>query len=172
MTAQLPTGENATISSGDWSGVGTGPSGESWDFQTCTLEVEKIGFSEESMFPRRDWKMSWMIDHCMSRFGVVPRPYDMVQKWRFNGTDLVENNVTRIIFTNGLKDGWSVGGIKANLSDSLIALNFPNGAHHSDLSGRGPSDEDTEDIKEGFRTITRILGSWLEEIRSSAVAIG
>ena len=39
------------------------------------------------------------------------------------------------------------------------------GAHHSDLSGRGPSDEDTEDIKAGFQTIVQIIGDWLQEVR-------
>ena len=70
------------------------------------------------------------------------------------------------------KDGWSVGGIKTNLSDSLIALNFENGAHHSDLSHLGPNPMDTPDITEGYKTITRLLGEWLREatdfVRASA----
>ena len=33
MSQQLPSGPNATISAGDWSGVGKGSNGESWDFQ-------------------------------------------------------------------------------------------------------------------------------------------
>ena len=165
MTGQLPTGTNATISSGDWSGVGTGTNGESWDFQTCTREVEAIGFSEASMFPKRSWSLDWLTRHCQSRFGVTPAPFSMVRRWKFDR--LVETNVTRIIFTNGLKDGWSVGGFTSNLSDSLPILNFPNGAHHSDLSGRGPSDQDTKDIQEGFKTIADIIGKWLDEIRAT-----
>jgi hypothetical protein len=43
LSAQLPSGANATISSGDWSGVGSGDNGASWDFETCTLLVEAIG---------------------------------------------------------------------------------------------------------------------------------
>jgi len=70
------------------------------------------------------------------------------------------------------KDGWSVGGIKTNLSDSLIALNFENGAHHSDLSHLGPNPMDTSDITEGYKTVTRLLGEWLREgtnfVRASA----
>lgn len=164
MKGQLPTGNNATISSGDWSGVGTGSNGESWDFQTCTREVEAIGFSESSMFPTRSWSLDWLEQHCQSRFGVSPAPYAMVRQWKFDR--LVETNVTRIIFTNGLKDGWSVGGFLEPLSPALPILNFPNGAHHSDLSGRGPSEDDSEDIQEGFETIATILGTWLDEIRN------
>ncbi len=104
MTDQLPTGPNATISGGDWSGDGTGSNGESWDFQTCTLLVEAIGFSEkDSMFPPRDWTLKWMKEHCQDRFGVVPRPYELVRKYRFGSNELASTNVTRILFTNGLK---------------------------------------------------------------------
>jgi hypothetical protein len=166
MSAQLPTGDNATITSGDWSGVGTGTDGESWDFQTCTREVEHIGFSEWSMFPDRPWSLDWLNDHCMTRFGVVPDPHGMVRQWGFD--KLAENKVSRIVFTNGLKDGWSVGGFKSDLSESLPVINFPNGAHHSDLTGQGPSDADSEDIKEGFKTITGIIEKWLNEIKSDS----
>jgi Serine carboxypeptidase S28 len=94
---------------------------------------------------------------------VTPKPYDLVQKWKFD--ELVATNVTRILFTNGLRDGWSVGAIKESLSESLPVINFPNGAHHSDLSGRGPSDDDSEDIKQGFRQIIDILGKWMNDVR-------
>eukprot|EP00536_Pseudo-nitzschia_multiseries_P004687 jgi/Psemu1/188547/e_gw1.79.113.1 len=162
MTEQLPTGPNATITGGDWSGDGTGPDGESWDFQTCTLLVEAIGFSKYSMFPARDWTLEWLRDHCLARFGVEPRPHELVNRFGFN--DLVSNNVTKILFTNGLKDGWSVSGIQTNLSDSLIALNFENGAHHSDLNGVGPSPRDSDDIREGYKFVTQLFGEWLGEL--------
>lgn len=104
MTDQLPTGPNATISGGDWSGDGIGGNGESWDFQTCTLLVEAIGFSEgDSMFPARDWTLDWLREHCKNRFGVVPRPYELVRKYKFGSSDLASTNFTRILFTNGLK---------------------------------------------------------------------
>ena len=173
MTSQLPTGPKATISSGDWSGVGTGPDGESWDFQTCTREVEAIGFSDESMFPERLWSLDWLTKHCQQRFGVTPTPDAMVNQWKFRAENLVDSNVTRILFTNGLNDGWSVGGFANNLSDSLPVVNFPNGAHHSDLSHRGPSEDDTEDIKQGFKLITNVIATWLLEIgEDNSVTVG
>jgi hypothetical protein len=166
MSTQLPSGPNATISSGDWSGVGTGSSGESWDFQTCTLLVEAIGFSENTtMFPSRPWTMSWLNKHCQRRFGVTPEPYRLVKAWHFD--DLVgSTNASHILFTNGLNDGWSVGAISHNLSDTLISLNFKTGAHHSDLSRQGPSDRDTQEIVQGYNQIRSILSEWLNEIQS------
>ena len=159
MISQLPSGKNATITGGDWSGVGTGQSGESWDFQTCSLLVETISFGPSSMFPQRPWTLHWLMKHCMDRFGVRPRPLDLVSEWGFD--DLIKQGASNILFTNGLNDGWSVSGIQHNLSDTLVALNFPNGAHHSDLSGHWPSDRDTDDIREGFVQITALLGKWL-----------
>jgi lysosomal Pro-X carboxypeptidase len=37
-----------------------------------------------------------------------------------------------------------------NVSNTVTAINFINGAHHSDLSHVGPSDADTDDIKHGY----------------------
>jgi Serine carboxypeptidase S28 len=162
MSAQLPTGFNATISSGDWSGVGSGPSGESWDFQTCTLLVETIGFGNSSMFPPRPWSVEWLSRHCRDRFrGVVPQPLKLVQSWGFD--DLLAAGASNILFTNGLVDGWSVSGIQDNVSDTLLAINFPTGAHHSDLSYyRGRDDDNaTDDIREGRDHIQTILSNWL-----------
>ena len=159
MALQLPSGPNGTITSGDWSGVGTNRNGQMWDFQTCSLLIEHIGFGEQSMFPVRPWTMEWMNDHCQKRFGVKPAPYDLVNEWKFD--DLKNAGATHILFTNGLNDGWSVGGLQNNISETLLALNFDNGAHHSDLSGVGPSDGDTDDIKEGFVQIKNILEDWL-----------
>lgn len=78
LSAQLPSGANATISSGDWSGVGTGDNGASWDWETCTLLVEAIGFNNVTdMFPPRPWSLEWLRAHCESRFGVVPQPREL-----------------------------------------------------------------------------------------------
>lgn len=163
MMDQLPTGPNATITGGDWSGDGTGADSESWDFQTCTLLVEKIGFSQESMFPARNWTIDWMTEHCQARFGVTPRPRELVDSWQFN--DLVGMNASRILFTNGLNDGWSVGAVKQDLSASLLVLNFENGAHHSDLNHWGPMDTDTADLRKGHADIQTILSKWLDEVK-------
>lgn len=115
------------------------------------------------MFPQRNWTSAWLEKHCQSRFGVAPRPTALVTDWNFN--DLVGHNASRIIFTNGLLDGWSVSGIQNDLSSDLIAFNFPNGAHHSDLSGHFPSQEaDTPDILAGQAQIQLQLATWLEKL--------
>jgi hypothetical protein len=118
------------------------------------------------MFPVRERSLEWLTDHCQSRFGVTPQPYGLVDEWGFN--DLVAGGASRILFTNGLNDGWSVLSVLESLSNSIVAINFPNGAHHSDLSHEGPSAEDTEDIKHGFSQITNLLSFWLEGMKHTA----
>ena len=51
LTAQLPSGHLPTITGGDWSGVGPGNNGESWDYETCTLLIERP--STHLPFPNR-----------------------------------------------------------------------------------------------------------------------
>jgi len=155
-------GHLPTITGGDWSGVGGGANGESWDFETCTLLVERIGTNNETdMFPARAFTMSWLQQHCRSRFGVEPQPRRLADLWGF---DRLQDLTSRIIFTNGLNDGWSTGSVVKNLSQSLIAINMPNGAHHSDLSHNPPGPYDTPDIQAGRAHAADWLARWLGEI--------
>lgn len=164
MSSQLPAGPNATISGGDWSGDGPGRDGMMFDFQCCTTLTPAIGYSKESMFPYRKWTLEWLTQHCLSRFNVVPRPTELVDEWKFN--DLVGQGATRILFTNGLNDLWSAGSYLEDLSETIVAVNMPNGAHHSELKYTNTQHMDTKDVMEAHDEITDILAAWLKEIRS------
>jgi pimeloyl-ACP methyl ester carboxylesterase len=165
LSSQLPAGPNATISSADWSGVGVGSDGESWDLQTCTFLVEAIGTDNVSdAFPPRPWSEGWLRAHCDARFGAVPQPTALADAWGFAPDALVGAGASRIVFTNGMNDGWSVGSITANLSESLVAINMLNGAHHSDLSHEPPSPADTPDVVAGRAQAARLLQRWLSEL--------
>ena len=162
IASQVPSGANGTISCGDWSGCGSGDNGASWDFETCSLLVEQIGMSGiTDMFLPRDWTLDWMNDHCTARFGVVPRPYELADLWGFS-SDRLAGVASRIIFTNGLNDGWSAGGILVNLSDTLLAFNMPNGAHHSDINHLWPDPAtDTPDVTATREAVASIIEQWL-----------
>ena len=166
LSVFLPDGEHATITTSDWSGSGGGNDGKMWDFQLCTKYIAPIGFSSESMFPPRKWTYKHLTTYCQLRYGkkVVPQPYELVKDFGFD--DLVGNGASRILFTNGKQDMWYGGSYTEDLSDTILALNFENGAHHSDLTHIGPQDDDTDDIKEGHIRIKQILEKWLDDMRT------
>ncbi len=39
-----------------------------------------------------------------------------------------------------------------------------NGAHHSDLSHIGPSDTDTDDVKDAHKVIGNLIEEWLNDV--------
>eukprot|EP00928_Gymnodinium_smaydae_P030267 TRINITY_DN2254_c0_g1_i1.p1 TRINITY_DN2254_c0_g1~~TRINITY_DN2254_c0_g1_i1.p1 ORF type:complete len:533 (-),score=65.22 TRINITY_DN2254_c0_g1_i1:125-1690(-) len=167
VDAQLPAGQAATARCGDWSGCGVGRDGQMWDYQTCTFEVEHIGFGGKlQMFPERPWSESWLKKHCWERFGVDPQPRALVDLWGFDFTSLRGQGASRIVFTNGLNDGWSVGGFQADPSteQDLLVINLPNGAHHSDLSHNW-GDTDTPDVQAAHAKVVDLVGKWLQEVR-------
>lgn len=163
LMTELPPGPQGHISASDWSGVADGPAGWMWDFLSCVL-IPECGMSSASMFPERPWTLEWFTNHCQRRFGYTPSPPALEEQFHF--TELT--NVTHLLFTNGVNDGWSVASVMVKPPHSDIeVINFPNGAHHSDLRVAGPTDYDTPDIKAGHATIADLIGTWLDEVRTS-----
>ena len=161
LSSELPPGHHGRISASDWSGTGGGHSGLIWDFQCCTMVVE-LGVSEQSMFPFRQWSMEWLTNHCQKRFDYTPDwdtlIYDIGQ---FD--DL--SNVSRLLITNGINDGWNVASILIEPSAGNKVINFPNGAHHSEFHEPRKGEVHTSDIKAGREEIGNVIGDWLDQIR-------
>jgi Serine carboxypeptidase S28 len=160
----IPTGKNARITGADWSGMGDGDTATTWEFQCCSDLIIETGFGPKSMFLERPFDLDWLTGHCQARFEVTPTPTRMVDKWHFD--KLVENGASHILFTNGLQDGWSPLSFTQNLTDTIVALNFPSGAHHSDLNEWKP---ELKDIVQGRLDIAQILGEWIAELKKQVV---
>lgn len=140
--------------------------GEIWEFQCCKDLIIRAGYSPESMFLPRPFDYGWHTDHCHERFPGVPvEPYRMVDQWKFD--DL--SHTSHILFTNGLNDGWSTSSILETDNPNLAVLNFPNGAHHSDLAHVWPREDETDDIVACHEEAKVILGRWLDEISSQQI---
>ncbi len=63
--------------------------------------------------------------------------------------------------SNGLLDPWHSGGVLKSISDSLVALIIPDGAHHYDL--RGTQDGDTADVIATRQTEIDYIKKWIGE---------
>lgn len=169
----IPSGKHARITGADWSGMGDGDTARTWEFQCCRDLIIRTGFGPNSMFLDRPFDLDWLDNHCQARFGVSPEPTRMVDNWHFD--DLVGHGGSHILFVNGLKDAWSPLSYTEDLSDTILALNLPSGAHHSDLNqvpdnqscGAEPGQE-CDDIIEGRVTIATILKGWIDEVKQKA----
>jgi len=143
----------------DQTGCGTGPEGMSWDYQACS---EIIYFPNTNnitdMFPPRNWSSSNLTEYCQTTWGIIPRP-----DWLsiYFGVDL--KYTSRIILSNGLLDPWHGGGFLQSLSDSVIAVIIPEGAHHLDLRGSDPLDP--VGLIEARNKEKSYLKQWLSQIR-------
>jgi hypothetical protein len=163
MMTEVAPKKYGQVSASDWSGVGAGPEGYYWDFISCQL-IPECGTSKNSLFPERRWDLKWTTDYCMRRFGWKPDIHALNDEFGFDD----RSNVTHLLFTNGIVDGWSVASVTIEDGPGIRVVNMVNGAHHSDLSHQGPSEHDTPDVKAAFVEIESILEGWLNEIRRGA----
>eukprot|EP00041_Stephanoeca_diplocostata_P034459 m.1178327 g.1178327 ORF g.1178327 m.1178327 type:complete len:945 (+) comp24526_c0_seq3:702-3536(+) len=125
-----------------------------WDYQWCTeLLPQETYFSlsgKTDMFWDQPMNMSAINEHCQKKYGVKPRA-----KWiadEFGGMNGVQQS-SNIVFTNGLFDPWSSGGVGVKIAaasadntadfginNTVKAVVIPNGAHHLDLMFSTPHD--------------------------------
>lgn len=64
------------------------------------------------------------------------------------------------MLSNGLYDPWSAFGVMADVSDSVVAVRIPDGAHHSDLMYARP--DDSAALTEARATIMQHVRRWVE----------
>ncbi|KAK4584950.1 hypothetical protein RGQ29_022571 [Quercus rubra] len=108
---------------------------DGWNWQACTEMVMPMSSSRDvSMFPTFDYNYSSFQEECWKDFRVKPRP-----RWittEFGGHDIkatLKNFGSNIIFANGLLDPWSGSSVLQNISETIVALNTEEGAHHVDF---------------------------------------
>ena len=105
------------------------------------------------MFEAQAWDMVQYTKDCQETWGVTPRlgacDFWMLRFWELNirrpalantlygGRSL--EAASNIVFTNGLLDPWSSGGVLKPVGGTA-ALIIPEGAHHLDLRAANPKD--------------------------------
>ena len=99
--------------------------------------------------------------HCLDTLGVRPR-----REWigvEFGG---LASSASNIVFSNGDYDPWSSGGVRSNLSDTVVAVLVEGGAHHLDLFFS--NDLDPASVKAARRIELEHVARWISEKRSDA----
>ncbi|XP_058112653.1 uncharacterized protein LOC131255796 [Magnolia sinica] len=127
-----------SVTESDHTGGTIGP----WTYQRCTEMVMPIGCgSNDTMFQAQPFDLKNYTDECRNMSGVTPRPHWITTE--FGGHDIksvLQRFSSNIIFSNGLRDPYSVGGVLQNISDSVVAIYTTQGAHCMDIYSTRPDD--------------------------------
>lgn len=140
------------------------PHGENgWNFQACTEQVMPMSSNPtNSMFEPFDWNLTEYVESCKQEFGVSPRPNWILE--HYGGRDIkktLQHFGSSIVFSNGALDPWSGGGVLENISESIVSLIIPDGAHHLDLRASTPNDPPS--VVELRQAEKRFIKAWLRE---------
>nr|XP_056714506.1 lysosomal Pro-X carboxypeptidase [Euleptes europaea] len=110
---------------------------QGWYYQACTeMVMPMCSDGVNDMFEPQKWNFQAYSDECFKAWGVRPRP-----SWiptSFGGKNISSHS--NILFSNGGLDPWSGGGVTQNITDTLVAVVIPEGAHHLDLRSNSPFD--------------------------------
>ncbi|XP_059664417.1 uncharacterized protein LOC132310234 [Cornus florida] len=115
-----------------------------YNWQTCSEMVQPFGAERDTMFQidPTDNVVNFTKD-CIDTYGVPPRLH-----WAttyFGGKDIgfvLQRFASNIIFSNGLRDPYSVGGVLKDISDTIVAISTINGSHCLDIMGARQTDPD------------------------------
>ncbi|KAK9124037.1 hypothetical protein Sjap_013639 [Stephania japonica] len=111
---------------------------DGWGWQCCTEMLYPVGPEiNATMFevePDYDYNIDDTVEYCREQFGVTPRLHWTITEYGGLNIKLVlEKFASNIIFSNGLRDPYSYGGVLENISDSVVSLTTAKGSHCLDL---------------------------------------
>ncbi|XP_008307030.1 lysosomal Pro-X carboxypeptidase [Cynoglossus semilaevis] len=133
-----------------------------WFYQACTeMAMPMCTDGVQDMFEAEDWNFQAFSDECNAMFGVRPRA-----DWAgvvYGGKDLASHS--NIIFSNGGLDPWSAGGVSYNITDSLVSILIPEGAHHLDL--RYSHDLDPPSVRAARLLEVKYFREWIKQAKTN-----
>ncbi|XP_023738064.1 uncharacterized protein LOC111886055 [Lactuca sativa] len=134
-----------------------------WDWQSCTEMVMPMGQGEnDTMFQANPFDLDEYTKECQQVFGVTPRPYwAPIEFGGYGIKTVLEKFASNIIFSNGLRDPYSSGGVLQNISDTVVAISTQEGHHCLDIATPDATDPDW--LVEQRNTEINIIEGWLSK---------
>lgn len=129
-----------------------------WDFQACTEMIMPMCSGDLDMFENESWNFTKYAEDCYKKWKVGVRQADSVVL-EYGGKDL--RSTSNIIFSNGLLDPWSGGGVLNDASDTVLAVVIPDVAHHLDLRATNPADPVS--VTHARRFYKQVIIEWLQK---------
>ncbi|KAF5740210.1 hypothetical protein HS088_TW11G00276 [Tripterygium wilfordii] len=98
-------------------------SDKAWEWQKCTEIVMPGGRGDETMFQRAPFNQNDYNSLCMLLFAIRPRTHWITTY--YGGRDIkltLKRFASNIIFSNGLRDPYSSGGVLEDISETILAV--------------------------------------------------
>ncbi|GAB9465053.1 Lysosomal pro-x carboxypeptidase [Globisporangium polare] len=133
-----------------------------WDFQWCTQMLPQETYfntnGETDMFWVRNITMAQIEVHCQQTWATTPDP-DWI---RVSYGDTSLRFASNIVFSNGMLDPWSSGGVHHVPAGSKVTIvSIEEGAHHLDLFFSHP--DDPVSVKKARATEVKEIHRWIDE---------
>lgn len=132
-----------------------------WEFQSCTemvMPMCALGDGKD-MFPKQPWDEKKFSDDCFKKFGVRPR--SNTPRIIYGGEYL--DGASNIVFSNGLLDPWSGGGVLRTNNNNVKVVLIPEGAHHIDLRESNKSDPGS--VRSARQVHLANIQAWIKQFR-------
>lgn len=130
---------------------------QGWDFQACTEMVMPFTYDGvNDFFEPSTWDFEAYAEQCKAKWGVTPRP--QMAELIYGGMEIEASS--NIVFSNGLLDPWSSGGVMWNVSETVVSVIIPEGAHHLDLRSSHP--DDPQSVIDARLEEKRHIKNWID----------
>lgn len=155
------TGNASCLDLGDEDDIGAGM----WSYQACTEMVMPFCYDgTNDMFEKSAWDLGKYTADCLASWSVTPRP--ALADTLYGGRDL--GAASNIVFSNGLLDPWSSGGVlKSGKDNGVVAVIIPEGAHHLDLRAANPLDPTS--VIQARKIEKQWIQKWIRSFKQSGL---
>ncbi|KAG7163122.1 Lysosomal Pro-X carboxypeptidase-like [Homarus americanus] len=127
----------------------------------CTEMVMPMCYDGvKDFFEPSPWDFKAYATKCYESWNIYPRP--LMAPMIYGGKDI--SAASNIVFSNGLLDPWSTGGVMWNVSDSVVSIIIPEGAHHLDLRSSNP--DDPQSVIDARILEKKYISTWIESYKS------
>jgi lysosomal Pro-X carboxypeptidase len=118
--------------------------------------------TDDTMFPQSPYDLNNFTKFCKETYGVSSRPHWITTYYGGHDIKLVlQRFASNIIFSNGLRDPYSTGGILENISDTVLSIHTKNGSHVLDIL-QATQDDPAWLVMQRKREVEVIQG-WLKQ---------
>ncbi|CAH1103748.1 unnamed protein product [Psylliodes chrysocephalus] len=101
-----------------------------YEYQQCTELIQPKCSTDADMFITKPWDFEKYAMDCYKKFGVRTLPPDW-GRIAYGGKNL--RYYSNMVFSNGIMDPYSCGGVTGNMSATVWAFNISDAPQHIDL---------------------------------------